>query len=127
MFKKRYRQGAGFWCRSSVLVATLTLAITTLAQQPETFTGFIYGVRANAIKGQVLYQREDGKFDLEIGLTLEEGDVIRSSHDAYAELLLQPGNYLRIGGETECQILSDQHDKMRFRLDQGTISLEILG
>jgi hypothetical protein len=112
----------------SVLVAsTLALAFTTLAQQYESFAGFIYGVRVNAIKGQVLYQREDGKFDLETGLRLQESDIIRSSRDAYAELLLQPGNYLRIGGETEFQILSDRHDKMRFKLNQGAISLEILG
>ncbi|HEY6659782.1 MAG TPA: FecR domain-containing protein, partial [Pyrinomonadaceae bacterium] len=60
------------------------------------------------------------------GLKLQEGDFIKSSTDSYAELLLQPGNYLRVGGETECQIFSDQHDKMRFKLNQGAISLEIL-
>jgi hypothetical protein len=105
---------------------SLGVAIPTRAQQQESFTGFIHGVRANAVKGNVLYQRGDGKFDLEAGHKLEEGDIIRTSRDAYAELLLQPGNYLRIGGETECQIFSDPHEKMRFKLKQGTISFEIL-
>ena len=131
MLNKQYKRGRGFWRRSSLLVLVvmaLSLAATTSAQQQqESLAGFIYGVRANAVKGQVLYQREDGKFDLEAGLELQEGDIVRSSRDGYAELLLQPGNYLRIGGETECQILSDQYDKMQVKLNRGTISLEILG
>jgi len=111
-------------CRLLCAFLWLSLAISISAQ--ESLTGFIYGIKANAVKGEVLYQRDDAKFDLEAGLKLQEGDVIKSSRDAYAELLLQPGNFLRIGGETECRIFSDQHDKMRFQLNHGTISLEIL-
>jgi hypothetical protein len=96
------------------------------AQREESFEGFINGLRANAVKGPVAYQRKDGQFDLEAGLELEDGDFIKTGIDGYAELLLQPGNYLRIGGETDFQILSEQHDKMRLKLNHGTISLEIL-
>src|SRR5437763_8679488 len=113
-------------CRLLCAFLWLSLAIPISAQQQESLSGFIYGIRANAVKGEVLYQRDNAKFDLEAGLKLQEGDVIKSSREAYAELLLQPGNFLRIGGETECRIFSDQHDKTRFQLDHGTISLEIL-
>ncbi len=110
-----------------ILLMVIALnTVPTSAQRQASFEAFITGVRPNAVKGDVLYQRGDGKFDLEPGLRLEEGDFIKSSVNSYAELLLQPGNYLRVGGETECQIFSAEHDKMRFKLNKGTISLEIL-
>src|SRR5215211_3142306 len=96
-----------------LIVVLVVNAVPASAQSQESFEGFITGVRANAVKGEVIYQRDDGKFALEPGLKLEEGDFIKSTANSYAELLLQPGNYLRLGGETECQIFSDQHDKMR--------------
>lgn len=114
-----------------VVIATGVLAffsspLNASAQSEESFEGFIKGLRANAVKGKVAYQRNEGQFDLEPGLKLEEGDFIKTGFDGYAELLLQPGNYLRIGGESDFQIFSEQHDKMRLKLNQGTVSLEIL-
>ncbi len=108
------------------LLSSLTNSARAIAQRHESFEGFISGIRANAVEGQVIYQRNDGKFDIEPGLKLEEGNVIRSGANAYAEVLLQPGNYLRVGEATECQILSGDHDRIRIRLLRGAISLEIL-
>ena len=95
-------------------------------QRHDSFEGFISGIRANAVKGDVFYQRDDGKFNLEAGHKLQEGDFIRTESNSYAELLLQPGNYLRVGAESEIQIFSDPNDKMRFKLNRGAISVEIL-
>ena len=95
-------------------------------QRVESFEGFVTGIRPNAVSGEVFYQRKDGTFPLEAGLKLEQGDFIRSRADGYAELLLQPGNYLRVGSETECQLFSDQHDKMRLKLTHGVLIFELL-
>lgn len=92
----------------------------------ESFEGFMNGIRANTVKGHVLYQRGSGRFDLEPGLKLAQDDFIRTAENSYAELVLQPGNYLRVGGDTDLQILCEQHDKMRMKLDQGVLILEIL-
>jgi hypothetical protein len=100
-------------------------ATASRAQLPDDFDGFMSGIRANVIKGAVIYQRGQGKFTLEPGLKLEPGDFVRTD-DGYAELLLQPGNFLRIGSNSECQIFSDEHDKMRLKLNRGAISIEIL-
>src|SRR6185369_2388007 len=108
------------------LRSLVAVAFVLLTQQ-ESFDGFMSGIRANATKGEVFYARKDGKFPLEPGLKLEEGDSIKSGVDGFAELLLQPGNFLRIGRQTEFQIVSDEHDRMRLKLNQGTISIEILG
>jgi len=94
--------------------------------QDESIEGFIAGIRANAVKGDVIYQRGDGKFALESGLKLEQGDFIRSGKDSYAEVLLQPGNFLRVGADTELNIFSDQHDKIRLKLNKGSIVIELL-
>ena len=109
----------------TMIVIVISL-ISAGPQREESFEGFISGIRANAVKGEVFYQREDGKFNLEAGLKLQEGDFIKTEPNSYAELLLQPGNYLRIGGDSELQIFSDPHDKMRLKLNHGAISLEIL-
>jgi hypothetical protein len=95
-------------------------------QRVESFEGFVTGIRPNAVSGEVSYQREDGTFPLEAGLKLEQGDFIRSSAGGYTELLLQPGNYLRVGSDTECQLFSDQHDKMRLKLTHGVLIFELL-
>ncbi len=83
------------------------------------------GIRVNAVKGAAIYQRGEGKFILEPGIRLEEGDFVHTN-DGYAELLLQPGNVLRVGSNSECQIFSDDHDKVRLKLNRGAISIEIL-
>ena len=77
----------------AVLALVLLSFGTVAAQEPEeTFTGFMHGIRANAVKDDVVYQRNDGSFPIEPGLKLEIGDVIKTASGGYAELLLQPGN-----------------------------------
>ena len=111
----------------AVLALVLLSFGTVAAQEPEeTFTGFMHGIRANAVKDDVVYQRNDGSFPIEPGLKLEIGDVIKTASGGYAELLLQPGNYLRVSGDTELKIINDQHDRMRIKLLRGTISVEVL-
>ena len=111
---------------TSVLIVLINFG-TIAAQEPQdTFTGFMDGIRANAVKGDVVYQRSDANLPLEPGLKLDPGDIIKTTPDAYAELLLQPGNYLRTAGDTELQLVNDQHDRMKFKLIRGTVSFEIL-
>ena len=109
-----------------LMIAIMIGLISQDAPRQESFEGFISGIRANAVKGEVVYRRGDAKFNLEAGHKLEEGDFIKTESNSYAELLLQPGSYLRVGGDSELQIFSDQHDKMRFKLKRGSISLEVL-
>src|SRR6185503_13123649 len=112
------------WRWPTLLLLTL-LSATGLRAQFKDFEGFMSGIRANAVKGAAVYQRGKGNFLLEPGLKLEEGDFIHTG-EGYAELLLQPGNYLRVGSSSECQIFSDEHDKLRLKLNRGAISIEIL-
>ncbi len=112
------------WPTFLILIVLSAASLTVRGQ--DSFEGFMSGIRANAVKGPVFFERNGAKFNLETGIRLEEGDVVKTGADGYAELLLQPGNFLRLGGATECQIFSDQYDKMRLKLNQGAISIEIL-
>src|SRR6185503_3697068 len=114
-----------FWRWPALLLLIAFGASESRAQSTIDFEGFMSGVRVNAIKGAAIYQRGAGKFILEPGLRLEEGDFIHTD-EGYAELLLQPGNSLRVGSNSECQIFSNELDKMRLKLNRGAISIEIL-
>ncbi|HEU4769247.1 MAG TPA: FecR domain-containing protein, partial [Pyrinomonadaceae bacterium] len=107
-------------------ICMIAFPLLTSGQEIETFEGFTTGMRPNAVKGSAFYQRGEGKFDLEPGLKLQEGDFIKTGVDGYAELLLQPGNYLRVGSDSEFQIVSDQNDRMRLKLNHGSLNVEIL-
>ena len=110
----------------TLIVCCICVICGLVLGQDESVEGFISGIRANAVKGDVIYQRGDGKFPLESGLKLEQGDFIRSGKASYAELLLQPGNFLRVGADTELELFSDQHEKMRLKLNKGSIVIELL-
>lgn len=107
-------------------ICMIAFPLLTSAQEIETFEGFTSGMRPNAVKGSAFYQRGEGKFELEPGLKLQEGDIIKTGVDGYAELLLQPGNYLRVSSDSEFQILSDQNDRIRLKLNHGSLNVEIL-
>ena len=108
------------------MIMAIVVALSS-TQLQDSYEGFMTGLRANAVKGTAFYQRGDGKFTLEAGHKLQEGDFIKTEKNSYAELLLQPGNYLRVGGDSEFQILSEPNDRMRLRLNYGSITLEIMG
>ncbi|MEN3326280.1 MAG: hypothetical protein V7638_1087 [Acidobacteriota bacterium] len=108
------------------IVCCICVICGSVLGQDESIEGFIAGIRANAVKGDVIYQRGDGKFPLESGLRLEQRDIVRSGKESYAEILLQPGNFLRLGADTELELFSDQHDKMRLKLNKGSVVIELL-
>jgi len=114
-----------FWRWPTLLVLIALSATGLRAQIPDGYEGFMSGIRVNAVKGAAIFQRGEGKFALEPGLRLEEGDFVHTD-EGYAELLLQPGNVLRLGSNSEFQIFSDEHDKTRIRLNRGVINIEIL-
>src|SRR5215510_10848168 len=101
---------------AALITVLLSLGTIVAQEQEEIYEGFVHGIRANVVKGDAVYERNDAKFPLEPGVKLEAGDLIKTGSGAYAEILLQPGNYLRTGGDSELQILNDEHDRMKFKL-----------
>ena len=114
-----------FWRWPTLLLLIALIVSDSRAQSNIDFEGFMSGIRVNAVKGAANYQRGKGRFILEPGLRMKVGDFVYTD-EGYAELLLQPGNLLRVGSNSVCRIFSDEHDKMRLILNRGAISLEIL-
>ena len=113
-----------------LLLALATLAIHITAQEQEeqvdNIPAILSGLRANVVHGNVVYVRENAKFDLEADFELKQADILRSAANGRAELLLQPGNLLRIGADTECQLVDDRYDRLKFTLNKGAITFELL-
>lgn len=121
------------FCRTLLLLVMLLNVMTHARAQDqeqekelESIPAVLSGVRANVVNGGVAYIRENAKFDLESGHELKQGDVIRTAANGRAELLLQPGNLLRLGPETECQFIDDRYDRLKLLLNKGSISFELL-
>jgi len=116
--------------RTLLLFVTLaTLVMHVSAQEQEEMANIpavLTGVRVNAVEGAVAFGREDAKLEIENGVELAVGDVVRTEANGRVELLLQPGNLLRVGPDTEFRIINDQYDRLKFLLNKGSISFELL-
>src|SRR5262245_3227282 len=111
----------------SYLVVALAAPILVTAQKElENVDAIVSGVRANKVEGEISYKRGDESFKLQTGVVLKEGDQITSGSTARAEVLLQPGNYLRFDAEIRVRLLGDQYDRLKLQLATGSVSLELL-
>jgi hypothetical protein len=117
--------------RTLLLLLTLaTLVVHTPAQDQEEqidhIPAILSGLRVNVVEGAVAYVRENGKFDLEANHELKQADSVRTGSNGRTELLLQPGNLLRVGGGTDCQFVDDRYDRLKLVLNKGTLNFELL-
>jgi hypothetical protein len=55
---------------------------------------------------------------------LKAGDRLQTQANDRVELLLSPGSYLRIAGDSQVQVLQNSFEDMHFSLTQGTAILE---
>jgi len=111
-----------------LILSTLVAPIPAQEQeeQIENIPAVLSGLRANAVEGDVAYVRENAKFNVEADLELKQADTLRTGANARVELLLQPGNFLRAGANTECQFLDDRYDRLKFLLNKGSLTFELI-
>jgi hypothetical protein len=58
---------------------------------------------------------------------VREGDSLRTTGTARAEMLLMPGAYLRLDRNTEIEMLDDAPDRLGFAVRRGAVIFEISG
>ena len=96
-------------------------------QDPDiNFEGLVKGVRINVWEGAAFFERGNARDKVTTGLVIEDDDRVFSGHSSRAEILLQPGNYLRLAGDTKVKFLSTIYDKIRVELASGSINFELL-
>jgi FecR protein len=115
----------------SLLSFTLILcsALVSVAQNREKFVISAKAGGINAItgladvhgKGESEWQR------LSITDDLDSGDRLRTASDGRVEILLNPGSYMRVGGNSEIELSNNTLENIEVRLLRGTAIVEAAG
>jgi FecR protein len=80
----------------------------------------------NFVEGSVGIVRKAGKSGLLLkGDKLEIGDRVSTGADGKTEVLLNPGSYLRLGGNSAFEFKSTSLDDLHIRLDSGSAIFEV--
>jgi hypothetical protein len=110
----------------SVLLFAATLC---LGQNREKFVISAKAGGINAVTGQasVVGKGESEWQQLMVTDDLAAGDRVRTDSDGRVEILLNPGSYLRVGGNSEVELANNSLDNLEVRLLRGTAIVEATG
>lgn len=113
------------------LLVTFILCCSSVifAQNREKFVISAKAGGINAITGQadVHPKGESDWQQLSITDDLDAGDRVRTANDGRVEILLNPGSYLRVGGDSEVELSNNTLANLEVRLLRGTAIVEATG
>ena len=97
--------------------------------KPEKFVISAKAGGINAVTGQasVSSRGEADWQQLMVTDDLDAGDKVRTDYDGRVEILLNPGSYLRVGGNSEIELSNNALDNLEVRLIRGTAIVEATG
>jgi hypothetical protein len=108
------------------LLLSLMLAVSGSANAQHLISskaGFVN--RADGTVYVLRHDSEDGKAGrASLGTQLRDGDQLRTDANSRAEILLNPGTYLRLDENTEVRAVSTSFTTTRFELLKGSIIIE---
>ena len=107
----------------------LCCSIVNLAQNREKYVISAKAGGINAITGEAsVHSRGESDWQqLMITDDLNEGDRVRTAYDGRVEILLNPGSYLRVGGDSEVELSNNTLANLEVRLLRGTAIVEATG
>lgn len=107
----------------------LCCSLVNFAQNREKFVISAKAGGINAITGgaTVHGKGESDWQQLSITDDLNSGDRVRTSYDGRVEILLNPGSYLRVGGNSEVELSDNNLSNLEVRLLRGTAIVEATG
>lgn len=123
--------------KAKLIIAGVALLVTTTAsfaqgrkQLPRLEkTQFLVSANAgwvNVVEGDVVFKRGEADWDMLItGDELDTGDAVKTGSDGRAELLLNPGSYLRLSDSTEAVFTSTSLDDLAVKLVRGSAIVEV--
>ena len=80
----------------------------------------------NVVEGKVLITRADGKTNYLLkNDTVEIGDKVITGADGKAEILLNPGSYIRLAANSEFEFITTALDDLKLKLTRGSAMLEV--
>src|SRR5688572_6906544 len=107
----------------------LCCSIASFAQSRDKFVISAKAGGINAITGgaSVHARGESDWQQLMVTDDLNAGDRVRTSFDGRVEILLNPGSYLRVGGDSEIELSDNTLANLEVRLLRGTAIVEATG
>jgi hypothetical protein len=104
-------------------------AIVNHAQNRDKFVISAKAGGINAITGDAsVHAKGESEWQrLSITDDLDAGDRVRTSDDGRVEILLNPGSYLRVGGNSELELSNNTLENLELRLLRGTAIVEATG
>jgi hypothetical protein len=119
-----------FVCRALTnIFLAVGLVACVVAAQAQSKDQRLVSARAggvNFVSGEVKFRRagHEGWQQLATTDDLRAGDTVRTGADGHAEILLNPGSYLRLGENSEFELSNDALDALRLRLTKGSALCE---
>lgn len=115
----------------SVLISILTVQAQNETRQNRN-SEYVISARAgglNLVAGMVSVQRRGAYAMISIanGEMLENGDRLETGANSRAEILLNPGSYLRLGENSEIELTDSSLDSLRIKLNRGVAIIEAGG
>jgi hypothetical protein len=107
----------------------ICFSVCAVAQNREKFVISAKAGGINAVTGQASMHAK-GESDwqqLMITDDLEAGDRVRTAVDGRVEILLNPGSFLRLGGDSEVELANNSLANLEVRLLRGTAIVEASG
>lgn len=103
--------------------------MTAAAQNREKFVISAKAGGVNAVTGRATVHAKGGSGWQQLTVTddLETGDRVRTDFDGRVEILLSPGSYLRLGGNSEVELSDNSLENLELRLISGTAIVEATG
>lgn len=81
----------------------------------------------NYVEGKVVVQRDDETSGYLLkGDEVNIGEVVETAADGKAEILLNPGSYARLGGNTSFEFLDNSLEDLQLKLNRGSAIFEVL-
>jgi len=112
---------------TAILVAG-ALVVVGNAQNRERFGISAKAGGVNAVSGQVMVKRAGQDPQLLTSQDdLASGDVVTTGYGSQAEILLNPGTYLRLAEKSEFEMVDTSLDKLRVKLNKGSAIIEATG
>ncbi|MGE3465844.1 MAG: FecR domain-containing protein [Pyrinomonadaceae bacterium] len=116
----------------AVAVLLLVGASVSIAQNTRVSAADKYLISATAgqvnyTEGSVAVVRADARGNMLLkGDKLSSGERVSTDSDSRAEVLLNPGSYLRLGADSEFEFVTTDLDDLRLKLHRGSAIFEIL-
>ena len=116
-----------FFVLSAAVILCSSIGI--LAQNREKFVISAKAGGINAVTGQadVTTRGRNDWQQLMVTDDLDAGDRVRTAYDGRVEILLNPGSYLRVGGDSEVELSNNSLSNLEVRLLRGTAIVEATG